>query len=172
MPSGAHKSLSGRRRVAASAILLAFDQITKAAAFRGLDGQRIEPIEGWGLTSIVNPGTWLWPQATTAELIIVHSLGAAVWVAALAAVAWYERNYRSSVAVDWAFAFLTLSTFGNLIDRVVVGGARDWVITPIAVGNVADVAWVPAVALVLWEPWRHPPARRLLSLNPRRWRPE
>lgn len=162
----------GSRIAVAALVLLAVDQATKTAAQVLLDGHRFEIIDGWGVTYVVNPGTWLWPDATGWSLAVIHGAAGAVWLAHLAGAAWYRRHYRPSQAVDGAAAWFTLAVFGNLVDRVLVGGARDWAVTPIAIGNLADVAIWPALALIAWELWRYPPARRLLSWRPRDWRPD
>lgn len=161
-----------RRPAVAATALLAVDQASKTVAQVTLDGVRIEPVTGWGLTYIVNPGTWLWPDASARALAVAYLAAIGVWVGWMAAVGWYARFYRRSGAVDLATGFFTLAVFGNLLDRLWVGGARDWAITPIATGNLADVAAWVAVGLLAWELWRYPPARRLLSLRPSRWRPD
>lgn len=160
-----------RRWSTAAGLLLLLDQATKTLAQLTLQDHTWEPLAGWGLTYVINPGTWLWPDIGATGLLVTHLLGIIVWAGWLTAAVWYERRYRQSSAVDWATGFFTLAVFGNAIDRIIAGGARDWAITPIATGNLADVAVWPALALLALELLRYPPSRRLLSLNPRRWTP-
>lgn len=160
-----------RRWSAAAGVLLCLDQVTKTLAQLTLHDRTYEPVGGWGLTYVINPGTWLWPDIGTTGLLAAHLLAVLVWAGWLAATAWYTRHYRWSTALDYAAGFFTLAVFGNAIDRVIAGGARDWAITPIATGNLADVAVWPALALLVSELVRYPPSRRLLSLNPHRWTP-
>lgn len=164
--------VAARRWATAAGVLLGLDQLTKAIAQLTLDGHRHEPVDGWGLTFVINPGTWLWPDIGTAGILVTHAMGFAALAGWLAATAWYTRHYRCSPAVDWAAGFFTLAVAGNAIDRIIVGGARDWVITPIATGNLSDVAVWPAIALLIAELVRYPPSRRLFSPNPHRWQPD
>lgn len=153
-------------------MLLALDQATKTLAQLTFAGHTYEPLDGWGLTFVVNPGTWLWPDASRVGLLVAHGLGVLVWAGWVAGTAWYSRHYRRSTALAWAVGFMTVAAFGNAIDRIVAGGARDWAITPIATGNLADVAVWPAILLLAAELVSYPPSRRLLSLDPRRWKPD
>jgi lipoprotein signal peptidase len=153
-------------------MLLALDQLTKTLAQLALHDHRCEPIEGWGLTYVVNRGTWLWPDLGTTGILATHAAGSIVWAGWLAGASWYRRHYRRSAAIDWAAGFFTLAVFGNAIDRIIPGGARDWAITPIATSNLADIAVWPALALFASELVRYPPSRRLLSPDPRRWTPD
>lgn len=69
--------------------------------------------------------------------------------------------------------FFAAAAFGTLIDRLLVGGARDWLANPIAIANFANVAGWGFLVLFAVELWRFPPARRQLlrlrTADPRRW---
>lgn len=179
-----------RRIAVLSVLLLGIDQATKTvaqlafpetstAAWRacreaGLDCADVVFAPGWGLVYIEHAGFWVWSAAPPLVVYGAHLLVLVVWLGVLAAGLWYRRWYRVSLAVDLSVAFFTVAAWGNLLDRLLVGGARDWLVTPVAVANLADVAVWPALALLTVEVWRFPPARGLLraglSFDPRKIR--
>jgi lipoprotein signal peptidase len=145
-----------------SFLLLGIDQGTKTIAQFTLDGRELVAPGGWGLTYIEHDGFWLWTSIPNSLLVVAHAIVLGIWIVAVLGRRWYVRWYRDSVAVDLALAALTVSAFGNLLDRLLVGGARDWWVTPIAVANLADVAIWVVLAAIAWEVSRFPPARELL----------
>lgn len=161
-----------RRLIVLSVLLLAIDQGTKTVAQFTLEGREILVGGGWGLTYLVHEGIWVWTSIPPAMLWLAHIALIVLWLYFLAARRWYVRWYRESIAVDLAMAALTVSAYGNLIDRLLVGGARDWWVTPIAVANIADNTQWLALAAIVWELWRYPPSRNLLviprHLDPRK----
>jgi lipoprotein signal peptidase len=158
-----------RRLLVVTVLALGADQLTKIAAQLLLDGRTLLLAPGWGVTHVVNPGFWIRPEAAPGLVALASGAMIAAWLLPLAFTLRYRRAVRSSLAVDAFFGCYTLAVFGNTIDRLLVGGARDWLVTPVAVANLADLAVWPALAALGWEFWRHPPARRLFSIDPRRW---
>lgn len=124
----------------------------------------------WGLTYTEHAGFWLWGELPALAAVALFLVVLTLWVTVLMAARAYRRSYRSSFAIDLAVAWLTVAIWGHLTDRLLFGAARDWLVTPIGVANLPHVAIWPAVFLFALELWRHPPARRLLRLDPRRWR--
>jgi len=160
-----------KRSLLLSATLLGLDQATKALAQHWMAGRVWLVADGWGLTYVTNRGLWIWPGIPSATLSAIYLALAGVFVLVLLGRRWYTRWYRPSGIVDLAVGFIALAVFGNLIDRVAVGAVRDWAITPIATGNFADIGGEIAAVLLLLELAAYPPARRLLALDQRRWRP-
>ena len=171
-----------RRLVLLSALLLGIDQLTKTiaqlsfgatdlAAWNACRDAGLNCVQtladvvlapGLGLMYTVHPGLYWWPDH---PLLIagLHATVLAVWVGVMTAAVWYRRRYRPSLAVDLAAASFTAAAWGNLIDRLLVGGARDWLATPWWIANFADVAGWLVLPLLAVELWRHPPSRRLLQ---------
>ena len=174
-----------------STVLLASDQVTKFLAGwllapttteqwnecypTGADcAARLADVRiafNWGLTYTEHAGFWLWGDLHGSVAVALFVVVLAVWAGVLVAARGYRRWYRSSMPVDLATAWVTLAVWGHLIDRLLLGVARDWLVTPIGVANLPDMAVWPALLLCAVELWRYPPARRLLHPDPRRWRP-
>jgi lipoprotein signal peptidase len=158
-----------KRIVALTCVVLAIDQLTKSAAQVLLAGREPLIIGRWGVTYTVNRAFWLWPEASSEVVFVVHGAILGLAILPMTFAIWYRRRYRKSLAIDLFVAFFTTAATGNLIDRLLAGGARDWLVTPIAVANLADHAGGLALLALLWELCAHRAARRLLSIDPRRW---
>lgn len=184
-----------RRLIVLSLVLLGADQVTKTLAQlnlthtsqaqwrscrdTGIDCARaladVVLAPGWGLTYTENPTLYVWVDAPPAAVYGAHLMILVVWAWLVLAARWYLRWHRASLPVDLAMALVTVAAWGNLIDRLLVGGARDWLASPWWVTNLADgAAWL-SVAMIALELWRNPLARRLddpgFTLDPRRWPP-
>ena len=132
--------------------VVALDQVTKFAALNTLSTGKRRPLIGnWiSLQLIRNPGAAfsLGPSAT-----IVFSL---VAVCVLAALVYFVRKVY---ATGWmvAFAMLAGGALGNLIDRLIQppgwgsGHVVDFInYNGIFVGNIADIAIVVSVIMILF----------------------
>ncbi|HWI65134.1 MAG TPA: signal peptidase II [Symbiobacteriaceae bacterium] len=150
-----------------AALLLIADQASKALAAVSLPGQRILLAPSWGLTYTVNHGIWVSPSLDPGYLPWLATAALLLMAGGAVHVAFYRRYYRRSIWVDLSYAALLAGLLGNLVlDRLLAGGARDFLITPIAVCNFSDIygsvcVWAAVVELV-----QFPRARRLLRWSP------
>ncbi len=163
--------------LAVAAALLAADQLTKALAMRYLPGLRIVLIRflgQWGLTYTANPGIWLDKSLPAAYFPWLQAAGFVVILLLGLCLRFYRRFYRRRSYMDWAYAFVTAAFLGNLVlDRIFFGAARDFILTPFGVANLADVYVDLAVITFIVEMAVYRPARRLLRFgSPRRWQRE
>ena len=83
---------------------------------------------------------------------------------------YYQAYYRKSIYTDISFGLLTTAAFGNLLDRLLYGFARDFLINPIATSNLADIAGSLMLVFVALEFIIFPKARPLLRIGkPKEW---
>jgi lipoprotein signal peptidase len=89
-------------------------------------------------------GTATGSPSRLATLAIVAMLiaGAALW-----------RSTASGIVPAWSAAFLLGGAASNALDRLTVGAVQDWLVTPWAICNLADVVIVVGAAGVAWSFW-------------------
>lgn len=150
--------------------LLALDQLTKllAAATLG-EGRHVLLAPDLGLTYVLNPGIWVRQSLAPAYMPWLQVLTLLCCALLTLYLAHYHEHYRRSRWLDLALAFFMAAALGNMVlDRFLAGGARDFLWTPIAVANLADLYASAALIALALEPVTFPPARRLL-ISPRAW---
>lgn len=161
------------KRVATLTLLLVIaDQASKVLAAHYLIGRRLLLAPGWGLTYTVNPGLWINHALSPASFPWLQAAAALLLAGGAVYLAFYHRYYRRSLWIDLAYASLLAGTVGNLfLDRFLMHGIRDFLITPIATSNAADLyGSVFFLLSVLFEFAFFPRARRLLRWTPpSRW---
>jgi len=144
-------------------VVLALDQATKiwAMAFMAAHDAGLYPLAPFlDLASLWNTGIsyGLFPQGEAGRWVLV---GVKV-VAALAFTVWLSRSRRSLEAL--ALGLLIGGALGNAVDRVVYGAVFDF-ISLHAYGlrwyvfNIADVAVVVGVALLLYDAFFGPASK-------------
>lgn len=97
---------------------------------------------------------WIAPVGNR-ELSLGAGTGSPVRLAALAAVAMVVlgaalwRGTASGALPAWSAAFLLGGAASNALDRLALGAVQDWLVTPWAICNLADLAIVVGAAGVL-----------------------
>jgi lipoprotein signal peptidase len=164
-----------RRALLLALLLLIVDQLTKHLASIYLLYEWIEPLPGFGLTFITNPGTWINPNLAPAWFPVLQGLALVTIILYAFFLRFYRRFYRASLWIELSFACLLAAALGNLFfDKLLYGEIRDFLITPIAIANLADIYGNCVLAFLAVEWVRNPPARSLFfSVSPvQRWRRE
>ena len=78
-------------------------------------------------------------------------------------IKYYQKILGSSILIDLSFAFLTTGLLGNLlIDRMIFGYIRDYLVIPLGVANLADFCGQIALILLSIQIFRSPDFRNLL----------
>jgi lipoprotein signal peptidase len=71
-----------------------------------------------------------------------------VWLLLLYSIKYYYSVLGKSLLIDLSFAFLTTGLLGNLIiDRMMFGYIRDYLILPMGIANIADFCGLISVIL-------------------------
>jgi len=154
--------------------LLVIDQITKGLAAHFLSGRSLLLTPDWGLVYVVNYGLWIKRSLPSAYIPLLQLLAALLLIIAAGYLLFYQKFYRKSLWSDLAYACLIAGVLGNVFaDRLLFGYVRDFILTPIAIANLADVySNIVWIAMIL-EAIAYPPARRLLRMGtPAQWRRE
>jgi lipoprotein signal peptidase len=154
--------------------LLVLDQITKGLAAHFFSDRSLLLTSDWGLVYVVNYGLWVKASLPSAYIPLLQMLAALLLIIAGVYLLFYQRFYRKSLWSDLAYACLVAGVLGNVIvDRLLFGYVRDFIVTPIATANLADIyADMVWIAIIL-EVIAYPPARRLLRVGtPAQWRRE
>lgn len=116
------------RGIWAGVVVVAFaDQLTKAAAPALADlTDIVEPAENRELLL----GLAALPAWATAALAL--AVGAAFLVP-------LRRGYAAGSLAGWVVVLTLGGALGNLIDRIALGGVRDFLVLPFALANLADL---------------------------------
>jgi len=120
--------------------LLVIDQITKGLAAHFLSGRSLLLTPDWGLVYVVNYGLWIKLSLPSAYIPLLQLLAALLLIIAAGYLLFYQKFYRKSLWSDLAYACLIAGVLGNVFaDRLLFGYVRDFILTPIAIANLADV---------------------------------
>jgi hypothetical protein len=142
-----------------TAALLAADQLTKAVSYALFQGAEPATFAFWGFTYLVAPG--LWAQADMAAWLVVgvHLAAVVVWLVPVhialkqrrvfGSASWHRGGRSPALPVDAFVAVYTTAIFGGLLDRLLVGGARHWLVTPFGTTSFSALAAWATVALAL-----------------------
>ncbi|OPZ64394.1 MAG: Lipoprotein signal peptidase [Firmicutes bacterium ADurb.Bin506] len=142
------------RWLAVSGFILAVDQVTKNVVGRLVAEYEVVPCLG-GLVNITNVrnfgaafGVFQNARAQLIAVAAVTAIAGVYFLITLPRDAWVTR-FGVSLAVGGAL--------GNLIDRVRFGGVFDFIeVSPLPIFNLADMAIVFGVALILLSVLFHP----------------
>ncbi|WP_165847749.1 signal peptidase II [Ammonifex thiophilus] len=131
-------------------VSLAVDQITKFWALAYLS-QPVVVIPGLlALRCVRNPGAAFGFLAYQTPLLILIAA-----IASLALLLGYKRLLLAPSVVRWGLGLFLGGTLGNLVDRVRFGYVVDFIDLRFwPVFNLADVAIVTGMGLILWYWWR------------------
>lgn len=132
---------SGARLVALAIVVVVVDQATKAMA---------PWLASWALAAQVMAVTnaeFMLGVAAASQLVTV--IVAAVMLVAFGAYTW--RLAGAGRLSWWVPALLIGGAVSNLADRVVFGAVRDFLVTPWAIINLADVAVVIGLVAYIYS---------------------
>jgi lipoprotein signal peptidase len=163
-----------KRALCLGTSLLVIDQTTKSLAAHFLSDRSLLLAPDWGLVYVVNYGLWVKRSLPSAYIPLLQLLAALLLFIAAGYLLFYQKFYRKSFWSDLAYACLVAGVLGNIfIDRLLFGYVRDFILTPIAIANLADVySNIVWIAMIL-EAIAYPPASRLLRVGtPAQWRRE
>jgi len=133
------------------AFLLGLDQALKAYFQFFFSKQRLQWGE-WGVTYKENNGTWLFPNATRASIVLLVAVCVIFLFFAVYLYKYYTTYIRKGKLVDLIFALLLAGMSSNIfIDQILLGCIRDYIINPIAISNLADIFVNLAVILIIIE---------------------
>ena len=154
-----------KQTLSLSAIFLFIDQLLKWYFQNYFVGRTLHIVRGFGLTYITNPGIWVNGNISTEALLFIQVLAILVWIFVLYLMKYYQAYYRKSIYIDISFGLFTTAVFGNFLDRLLYGFARDFLINPIAISNFADIAGYLALVFFALELIVYPKARALLRIG-------
>ena len=154
-----------KRAISLSAIFLVIDQLVKWYFQNYFVGRSLHIVSGFGFTYTTNPGIWLNNNISTVALLFLQVLAIFFWIFILYLMKYYQAYYRKSIYTDISFGLFTTAVFGNFLDRLLYGFARDFLINPIAISNFADIAGSLALVFFALEFIVFPKARPLLRIG-------
>jgi hypothetical protein len=142
-----------------TAAVLAADQLTKTAAFALFAGRDPAIFAWWGFTYTVEPGLWAQAESAAWWVVTVHLAAVVVWLVPVrfalkqrrvfASASWHRSGRSPALPVDAFVAVYTTAIFGALLDRLLVGGARHWLVTPFGTTSLSTLAALATLALAL-----------------------
>lgn len=153
-----------KRPLTLAFLTLSIDQLLKFYFQYNFNEKTIIFWDKWGFTYITNPGLWVKSNVTVSQITIIQILILITVFIIFFLTRYYEFYYRKSIWIDLTFSFYVTSCFGNvIIDRMVFGYIRDYLITPIAISNLADFSWVFGLVCLLVEVILYPKSREIFK---------
>lgn len=114
-----------KRVVEITTILISIDQIFKSYFQFFFPNHKIE-WNGWGVTYKKNYGTWLIPNATRGNIILLIIGCVVILFFAIYLYKYYTMNVRTGKLVDAIFSLLLAGISSNIfIDQALLGYIRD-----------------------------------------------
>lgn len=106
----------------------------------------------FGLTYRINYGIFIYPNANKYIMLLLAIIFLIILFFSYFAYEYYCTHIRISMLIDIAYASFIASILGNVyIDRILFGYVRDYIITPIAIANIADILIEIAIFLLIIE---------------------
>ena len=116
-----------------------------------------------GFTYVTNPGLYISLNISDLTIFILQFFVVSVWIVLFYSIKYYQKVLGRSILIDLSFAFLTTGLLGNLlIDRMLFGYIRDYLVIPLGVANFADFCGQIALILLSIQIFRSPEFRSLL----------
>ena len=137
-----------KRALILSSILLATDQIIKWFFQTNFVNKKLILFGEIGFRYITNPGIYISHNISDLSILLLQLFVLSVWILLLYSIKFYQNILGKSLLIDLSFAFLTTGLLGNLIiDRMVFGHIRDYLILPMGIANIADFCGLIAIIL-------------------------
>ncbi|QVK18591.1 signal peptidase II [Mycoplasmatota bacterium] len=152
-----------KRPLILALILLSIDQCLKT--FFQLSGVEYVSSINFGFTYAVNYALWINPNITSDLIFLLFVYAVIIWCLVISLLKRYQKRYRKSIIVDLAFAFYTVGILGNMIDKIIFGYIRDFILTPVAICNLADICGFIGLFTFLLEFLFYPKSRELLKFK-------
>ncbi len=146
-------------------LILLIDQGFKTFSQINFKGKEIFLFKNFGLTYVQNEALWINPSISNHLILLLFSLVILVWVYVVFLMRLYIKKYRKSLIVDFAFAFYTVGVLGNIIDKVIFGYIRDFVLASKIVFNFADIFGILGILIFCFEFIFYPESRKLLNFS-------
>ena len=116
-----------------------------------------------GFTYVTNPGLYVSQNISDLTIVILQIFVVSVWILLFYSIKYYQKILGRSILIDLSFAFITTGLLGNLlIDRLLLGYIRDYLVLPFGVANLADFCGQIAILLLSIQIFRSPQFRNLL----------
>lgn len=144
-------------------VILIIDQSLKT--YFQLTGEEFVSSMNFGFTYTVNHALWINPKITSNMIILLFTYAFLIWCLVIYLLKIYHKKFRKSLIVDLAFAFYTVGILGNMIDKIIFGYIRDFILTPIAICNLADMCGFIGLLIFLFEFVFYPKSRKLLKFK-------
>ena len=152
-----------KRALTLSLILISLDQLLKLYFQMNFFDKKLMLLEKLGFTYVTNPGLYVSLNISDLSIFILQIFVIAVWILVMISIKYYQKILGSSILIDLSFAFLTTGLLGNLlIDRMIFGYIRDYLVIPLGVANLADFCGQIALVLLSIQIFRSPDFRNLL----------
>lgn len=132
--------------------LLTFDQLLKFSFQLFFHSDIYMFSENYGFRYIINPGILINPKIslTTVALFQIIQITSLLLVYNL--MKFIKTKFNSGILLDISFGFFATGLLGNLVmDRFLIGGIRDYFVTPIGIANFADIGSLIGLLLLITE---------------------
>lgn len=141
-----------KRALIFALLLIILDQVLKYSfQFLFADGSSIR-IWKTGLTFIMNPGIYLHQNISPILVFLLQTVQVAAVIIVYRLFRMIKERFDSGLLLDISFALLVTGITGNLIiDRMLVGGIRDYLITPYGIANLADICGLAGAVFFIPE---------------------
>ena len=152
-----------KRALTLSLLLISFDQILKRFFQTNFYDKKLMFLDMLGFTYVTNPGLYVSQNISDLTIVILQIFVVSVWILLFYSIKYYQKILGRSILIDLSFAFITTGLLGNLlIDRLLLGYIRDYLVLPFGVANLADFCGQIAILLLSIQIFRSPQFRNLL----------
>lgn len=152
-----------KRALSFSLLIITLDQILKWYFQTNFHHQKIMLLDKFGFTYVTNPGLYVSLTISDLSIFILQIFVFSVWILLLKSVKYYQNIFDRSLLIDFSFAFLTTGLFGNLLlDKIMFGYIRDYLVIPFGVANLADFCGLIALTLLSIQIYRSSDFRNFL----------
>lgn len=140
-----------RRVICISSVMVILDQMLRFIAQHFLTNLEIGN-EYFGFTYRKNYGMYLYPNAKRGVMAMIAIIFLLILFGSYYVYKYCCERRIISIRIDISYALFIAAILGNIyIDRIVFGYVRDYIRTPIAIANLADIIIYVAIGLLLLE---------------------
>lgn len=140
-----------KRVIRISLVFVILDQSLRFIAQHNLTNLEIGN-EYFGFTYRKNYGMYLYPNAKRWVMVMLAIIFLLILFGSYYVYKYCCERMIISIRIDIAYALFIASILGNIyLDRIVFGYVRDYIRTPIAIANLADIAIFISIGLLVLE---------------------
>ena len=145
-----------KRPLLLSLIIISFDQILKWYFQTNFHDKKILLFDDFGFTYVVNPGIYISMNISEISILLLQLFVVSIWIVVFYSLKQFQPILRKrNFLIDLSFAFLTTGLVGNLLlDRIMFGYIRDYLILPMGIANLADFCGLISLFLFSFELYR------------------